>query len=165
MLLLSKVFNGKPFLLTSIKSLLQLSNDTHTTMFYPFKLDSQDILSMQLSLAKRNTMLIEFCEITLSKDVAILFIKPVIASPSCHARHYYIRHVIQTQVTHQKHTLSHTAHMASVPSQYNVVYLFSYYSIRFSTPDVDYNRNTSHNLHQIPHCHETVINCCSSRTI
>lgn len=152
MLLLSKVFNEKPFLLTSIKSLVQLSNDTHNPMFYPFKLDSQDILTMQLSLAKRNTMLIEFCEITLCKDIANLFIKLVIASPSCHARHYYIRHVIQTQVTHQKHTLSHTAHMASVPSQYNVVYLFSYYSITFSTPDVDYNRNTSHNLHQIPHC-------------
>lgn len=118
MLLLSKVFNEKPFLLTSIKSLVQLSNDTHTPMFYPFKLDSQDILSMQLSLAKRNTMLIEFCKITLCKDEVNLFIKPVIASPSCHARHYYIRHVIQTQVTHQKHTLSHTAHMASVPSQY-----------------------------------------------
>lgn len=120
MLLLSKVFNEKPFLFTSIKSLVQLSNDTHTTMFYPFKLDRQDILSMQLSLAKRNTMLIEFCKITLCKDEVNLFIKPVIASPSCHARHYYIRHVIQTQVTHQKHTLSHTAHMASVPSQYNV---------------------------------------------
>lgn len=80
-------------------------------MFYPFKLDSQDILSMQLSLAKRNTMLIEFCEITLSKDVAILFIKPVIASPSCHARHYYIRHVIQTQsYTSKTHVISHCTH-------------------------------------------------------
>lgn len=166
MLLLSEEYSTKNrFFLTSIKSLVQLSNDTHTPMFYPFKLDSQDILSMQLSLAKRNTMVIEFCKITLCKDIANLFIKPVIASPSCHARHYYIRHVIQTQGTHQKHTLSHTAHMASVPSQYNVVYLFSYYSIRFSTPDVDYNRNTSHNLHQIPHRHETVINCCSRRTI
>lgn len=109
MLLLSKVFNEKPFLFTSIKSLVQLSNDTHTPMFYPFKLDSQDILSMQLSLAKRNTMVIEFCEITLSKDEANLFIKPVIASPSCHARHYYIRHVIRHKL-HIKNTRYLTLH-------------------------------------------------------
>lgn len=112
MLLLSEEYSTKNrFFLTSIKSLVQLSNDTHTPMFYPFKLDSQDILSMQLSLAKRNTMVIEFCKITLCKDEVNLFIKPVIASPSCHARHYYIRHVIQTQVTHLKtHVISHCTH-------------------------------------------------------
>lgn len=93
-----------------------MSNDTHTPMFYPFKLDSKDILIMQLSLAKKKKMVIEFCEITLSKDTVNLFIKPVTASRSCHARHYYIRHVIPTQGTHQKHTLFHTAHMASVLS-------------------------------------------------
>lgn len=94
-------------------------------MFYPFKLDSKDILIMQLSLAKKKKMVIEFCEITLSKDTVNLFIKPVTASRSCHARHYYIRHVIPTQGTHQKHTLFHIAHMASVLSYSTMSRIYS----------------------------------------
>lgn len=105
-------------------------------------------------------MVIEFCEITLSKDTVNLFIKPQL---SCQTLLHQACDT-DTRYTSKTHVISHCTHGISTLIQYNVPYLFSYYSIRFITSDLDYNRNTSHNLHQIPNCHETVINCCS-RTI